>query len=39
MTTGTERAPLGFKVLVGAAAAYVLVRIVQIAVWVVDRVL
>jgi hypothetical protein len=39
MTTGTERAPLGFKILVGAAALYLLVRAIQIGAWVVDRLL
>jgi len=34
---GNERAPLGFKVLVGAAALYLVVRFVQIGAWVVDR--
>jgi hypothetical protein len=34
-----ERAPLGFKLLVGAAALYLLVRLVQIAAWVLDRLL
>jgi len=38
MTTGTERAPLGFKILVGAAALYLLVRAIQIGAWVVQRV-
>lgn len=35
----TERAPLGFKILVGAAALYLLVRIVQIFAWLVDQAL
>lgn len=39
MTTGTERTPLGFKILVGAAALYLVVRLVQIAAWVIDRAL
>jgi hypothetical protein len=34
---GEERAPLGFKILVGAAALYLLVRLVQIGAWVLDR--
>jgi len=37
MTTDGERAPLGFKILVGAAALYVLLRVVQMGVWVADR--
>ena len=32
-----ERAPLGFKILVGAAAAYVAVRIIQMGAWVIER--
>lgn len=39
MTTREERAPLGFKIFVGAAAAYLLVRLIQIGAWVVDRLL
>ena len=31
-----ERAPLGFKILVGAAAAYLLLRLMQGVVWLVD---
>ena len=38
MTTG-ERAPLLFKILVGAAAIYVLLRLAQIGAWLVDRLL
>jgi hypothetical protein len=34
---GTERAPLGFKMLVAAAALYLLVRLIQIGAWVVER--
>jgi hypothetical protein len=36
---GNERAPLAFKVLVAAAALYLLVRFIQIGAWVVDRIL
>lgn len=35
---GNERAPWGFKVLVGAAGLYLLVRLVQIAAWVIQRI-
>ena len=38
MTT-QERAPLGFKIFVAAAAAYLLLRILQIGAWVVERLL
>jgi len=31
-----ERVPLSFKVLVGAAAAYLLLRLVQGVVWLID---
>ena len=31
-----ERTPLGFKILVGAAAAYLLLRLVQGLAWLVD---
>ncbi|MEX1208698.1 MAG: hypothetical protein WD652_02340 [Acidimicrobiia bacterium] len=36
---GNERAPWGFKILVGAAVLYLVVRIVQIAAWVVGQAL
>jgi len=35
--TAQERAPLGFKIFVAAAAAYLLLRVIQIGAWVVDR--
>lgn len=31
-----ERAPFGFKLLVGAAALYLLVRFVQMGAWLID---
>lgn len=38
MSGGVEQpAPLGFKILVAAAAVYLLVRLVQIAAWLVGR--
>ena len=36
-TGAQEPAPLGFKILIGAAAVYLLIRLVQIAAWLVDR--
>lgn len=36
-TGAQEPAPLGFKILIGAAAAYLVIRLVQIAAWLVDR--
>jgi hypothetical protein len=37
-TAGTERAPLLFKLVLGAAALYLLVRLIQVGAWVVDRI-
>jgi hypothetical protein len=33
----TRPTPWGFRILVGAAALYLVVRLVQIVAWVVDR--
>jgi hypothetical protein len=32
-----DRAPIGFRLIVGAAAVYLLIRLVQAVAWVVDR--
>lgn len=37
-TAGSDKAPLAFKVLVGAAAMYLLVRLVQMGAWVLQRI-
>jgi hypothetical protein len=34
---GEDRAPIGFRLIVGAAAIYLLIRLVQAAAWMVDR--
>jgi len=35
--TTTERAPWGFRIVVGAAALYLVIRLAQGVAWVVDR--
>lgn len=35
--TADERAPLGFKIIVVAAAVYLAIRAIQIIVWLVGR--
>jgi hypothetical protein len=37
VTSDQERPPLGFKLLVGAAALYLAIRLIQVGAWVVDR--
>jgi hypothetical protein len=33
----SERAPLGFKIVVGAAAIYLSIRMIQVIAWLVGR--